>query len=241
MRRPSIPGPAARIFALSWLLFAALSPSHATTTAADLAPAIAAALSERGAPADVRIILADPALEAPVGPSGQPEFDAVSYNPRSGRFLMRMRPFGGGADILVAGVARAPATAPALIGPVARGEMVSPDNVALVETLDLEPGETALARADVEGTLARRSLAAGSLLRARDLELPKLVRKGALVTISYERPGLRLAQRGVALSAGARGDMIEVEIAGGRTLRAMVTAAGAAAVIGSSIAGMEVR
>lgn len=242
MRLRPISGLAARAAVLFWLTPAILAPSAAAAAvAADLIPEIEAALAAKGAPAGARILLSDPRQATPAAEQGGLEPSAVSYNLRSGRFVIRMKSAAGGAETVVTGVARTPVTAVALIGPVSRGEAISPDNVAMIETLDLAPGEELIDFAALEGTVARRALPAGAVLRSRDIDAPMLVRKGALVTISYERPGLRLAQQGVALAAGARGETIDVEIAGGRSLRAVVTAAGAAAVIGSRLAGLESR
>jgi flagella basal body P-ring formation protein FlgA len=238
----SIAGLTAHVAVPLWLLLAIMAPTQAAAaSAADLVPAIRAALAERGAPADARIMLADPRQTTPFDASHAPAFDAVSYNPRSGRFLVRMRSQAGGADIVVAGTARAPVMSAALIGPVARGEEISDDNVALVETIELAPDEAALGVADIAGTLARRALPAGAVLRRSDVETPVVVRKGALVVVSFERPGLRLSQQGTAGGAGARGDAILVEIAGGRSLRAVVTGPGTAAIVSSRLAALEVR
>lgn len=241
-KRLSIPGLTPHAAILLWLLLAMLNPSSAAAAnvaAADLVPAIEEALAAKGAPANARVTLADPAQIAVVGADGAPQFDAVSFNARSGRFLIRVKAAEGARESVIAGVARAPVVAPALIGPVARGEEISPENVAVVETFELAPEETPLDVADVEGMLARRALPAGAILRKSDLVAETLVKKGSIVAVNYERPGLRLSQQGVARSAGGKGDVIDVEIAGGKTLRAVVTGPASAAVVGPRLASSE--
>jgi flagella basal body P-ring formation protein FlgA len=60
------------------------------------------------------------------------------------------------------------------------------------------------------GQVARRALAAGTVVRQGDLAKPELVARGDVVTIVYEIPGMVLTLRGRANEAGAQGDMIAV-------------------------------
>ncbi|MFO1038607.1 MAG: flagellar basal body P-ring formation chaperone FlgA [Geminicoccaceae bacterium] len=60
------------------------------------------------------------------------------------------------------------------------------------------------------GTQARRRLAAGRPVMARDLDRPVLVRKGQTVTMEYEHGGLVLTTVGQALEAGGAGDQLRV-------------------------------
>jgi flagella basal body P-ring formation protein FlgA len=60
------------------------------------------------------------------------------------------------------------------------------------------------------GQVARRPLAAGSIVRTGDLARPEIVARGEVVTIVYEVPGLVLTLRGRANEAGAKGDTVTV-------------------------------
>ncbi|MEM1364794.1 MAG: flagellar basal body P-ring formation chaperone FlgA [Pseudomonadota bacterium] len=62
----------------------------------------------------------------------------------------------------------------------------------------------------IVGQQARRSMAAGSILRASDLQAPTLVLRNREVLILLKRGGLALTARGKAMEDGALGDMIEV-------------------------------
>jgi len=94
---------------------------------------------------------------------------------------------------------------------IARGETVQAGDLTLErrrrETLpaDVSPDAPALA-----GRVARRVLAAGTVLRANDLAKPEIVARGEVVTVFYEIPGMTLTLRGKASEAGAQGDTIAV-------------------------------
>jgi flagella basal body P-ring formation protein FlgA len=60
------------------------------------------------------------------------------------------------------------------------------------------------------GFTPRRSLRPGELIRANDVEPPRLVEKGAIVSISYAFANMNLSARGRALENGALGETINV-------------------------------
>ena len=60
------------------------------------------------------------------------------------------------------------------------------------------------------GSEARRPLAPGRVLSARDLQPPRLVRRGRAVELIYARPGLQLRALGIAQADGALGELVQV-------------------------------
>ena len=60
------------------------------------------------------------------------------------------------------------------------------------------------------GSEARRPLAPGRVLSARDLQPPRLVRRGRAVELIYARPGLQLRALGIAQADGALGELVRV-------------------------------
>jgi len=205
-------------FALS-LAFA--GPALGAPRAADLLPALQAALVAQGAPADAVVSLADPNLIVADGAV----IDSLSFNPQSGRFVARA------SGAVIAGAARTAAEVLVLIEPVARGEEIRADNVTLMQTSDALPADVLLMPDEVEGKEARRNLAAGAPLRRIDVVSPILVKRNAIVSITYERPGVLLTQAGVAQGSGVQGDVIDIQTPGGRVVRAVVTGRDRAAVV----------
>ena len=208
-------------------------PAAAATQAADFVPAIEEALAEKGAPADARATLAAPEQPLPLNP----QIESVSYNPSSGRFAVRISGAAGTGVAIVVGEARPPVLAPVLVAPVARGETIRSENVAVINVAAGAAPQTAVLDAHaLIGAEARRDLAAATPLRRSDIARPFLVQKNQPVTVLFERPGLTLSQTGVARTSGAKGDVVEIEAAGGRIVGAVVIGPQAASVGGRRFA-----
>ena len=61
------------------------------------------------------------------------------------------------------------------------------------------------------GQVARRSLAAGSLLSANDLVAPRVVRRGDSVALVARRGGVEVRMAGRALGEAGQGERVSVE------------------------------
>ena len=105
-------------FITLWFLLMWMTPSRAmaqtSVTAADILPTIEAALMERGASADVRVEIENAQVAVRLNENGEAQFDSVSYNPASGRFLIRASSLGAGAPAVIAGRASSPVRLPVL-------------------------------------------------------------------------------------------------------------------------------
>lgn len=115
--------------------------------------------------------------------------------------------------------------APVLVSSVQRGDILS--------AADFQPAEMAENRArgavlpeEAEGLEARRNLAAGRIVRERDLVEPRLVRRGDQVSILVQSGALTITARGEALEEGAEGDTVRVVTTASRTLDGQVAADG---------------
>ncbi|MEL7030410.1 MAG: flagellar basal body P-ring formation chaperone FlgA, partial [Pseudomonadota bacterium] len=62
----------------------------------------------------------------------------------------------------------------------------------------------------VVGQAAKRRLSPGAPIRHNDIEAPTVVAKGSMVTIVYERPGLRLTAPGRAQENAGQNEMLSV-------------------------------
>jgi flagella basal body P-ring formation protein FlgA len=86
--------------------------------------------------------------------------------------------------------------------------------------------------------MARRSLAASRALKAHDLKTPDAVKKGELISIVYELPGLKLTARGKVLANAATGDTVRVvNLSSSRTIEVTITGPGTAVAIPTQLAG----
>ena len=61
------------------------------------------------------------------------------------------------------------------------------------------------------GSITKRSLPLGSPLKKGDLTIPKLVNRGALITLVFNKGGISLSAEGEALGDGRRGDIVRVK------------------------------
>lgn len=239
MKLSRAPGFLAYATLLMWFLLTVLAPMRvqaqeaAGLTAlrvADILPDIEAALIASGAAADAEIALAEPDATFLIEAGTAPHFEHVSFNRASGRFLIRAR--GAAESIAVAGFARPRVALPVLARPVGRGEIIAETDIAWMETTEARVASVVTDADRLIGMTARRDLAAGTPLRAHDVSAPVLVKRGGLVTISFESAGLRLTHAGVALRDAGDGEVVEVRnIKSERVVKAVVAGPGLVAAI----------
>lgn len=233
MRLIRIPGILAYVAMAMWLLQLMTSPADAAEPAAsrlaDHLDDIGAALIEKGAPADAKIMLAAPDAIVPVEAGEALAFESASYNKATGRFLMRTIASEGSPAIAIAGAATASVMLPVPARTIARNEIIEETDIDWVEIADARGGLFVDDADFIIGKLARRPLAAHAPLRKGDLMSPTLIKRGETATIILEAPGLRLTQAGVALANGGAGDLIAFRnINSDREIKAVVAAKGVA-------------
>jgi len=127
--------------------------------------------------------------------------------------------------LLLAAAAADPAGVPVLAHRVERGDVLS---AADFENQPRPAATGALTPAQAAGREAVRPLMAGAVVRAGDLVLPRLVRRGEPVTVAWRQGGLVITAAGRALSAGGLGEPVRVvTTATNRTLDGVVEGSGA--------------
>ncbi len=117
---------------------------------------------------------------------------------------------------------------PVLAQPIARGEVIREENVVLQEIKRSPAGFDYITdSAGLTGMAAKRPLRAGVPLRVTDIAPPQIIKKGDLITIAFETPGLSLSIRGKALEDAILGQSIRVmNTQTNRTFEGVATAAG---------------
>lgn len=153
-------------------------------------------------------------LRAPQG-SASPTVENLYYSPVQGRFA---------AEIVVAGadarpVARVPVSGrafgmvqvPVLSRRIAPGDLIGSGDVDWQEVrADQTGSDIAATDAQLIGQTPRRGVPVNQPVRLRDLQSPRLIDKGALVTITLSTPTITLSAQGKALQEGGKGDVIRV-------------------------------
>lgn len=112
--------------------------------------------------------------------------------------------------------------------PLNRGEIISENDLAFTELKNGSAGLIYITSPEqLIGMAAKRPLRSGVPLRASDVAEPKVIRKGDMVTIAFEAPGMSLSVRGKALDDGLLGASVRVlNIQANRVVEASVAAPG---------------
>lgn len=186
----------------------------------------------RAVPADLDVefdgmlepITADASADEPASVS------SLSLQQGSGRFVARIAVDVGAVERLVEVYGRVTETreVPVLLRAVERREVIRASDVG-TQRMDVRrlPRTAVRDAAEIVGMAARRPLRAGETVAAADVELPRLVLRGELVTMTYKRPGLSLTARGRALADAALGESVSVlNEQSRRTVEGVVTADG---------------
>ncbi|MEZ5711671.1 MAG: flagellar basal body P-ring formation chaperone FlgA [Sphingobium sp.] len=129
-----------------------------------------------------------------------------------------------------------PASAPlmegdVLVRAVSRGEILRAEDF---ETRAMPAAQLrfALRAEHADGMEARRTLAAGAILRASDVTQPALVRRGDAVVLTLVKGRLKITAPGKALGDGASGEAVRVvNLATSKTIDAHVLARGEVGVV----------
>ena len=157
--------------------------------------------------------------------------------PASGRFNATISvDIGDGTrSVALAGRAVETMAVPVLNRPIDRRAVIRASDITIARIEKRRvPGSTVIDTHEVIDMAAKRPLRAGEVIATADIEPPRLILRGDLVTLQYTRPGLALSARGRALGDGAKGDIVSVlNEQSKRTIQGVVTAAGTVAVTAS--------
>ena len=94
---------------------------------------------------------------------------------------------------------------------ISRGAVIEQSDLVFQPAAgSVQPG-TVTAMKDIVGMEARRMLHSGESVREQDFRRPVLIVKGAIVTVTYQEPGVMLTATARAISAGGLGETITVQ------------------------------
>ncbi|TWA88293.1 flagella basal body P-ring formation protein FlgA [Azospirillum brasilense] len=151
-------------------------------------------------------------LRAPAG-AGSLTVENLYYNPVQGRFAAEVivadtRPV---VRLPVSGRAYGVVQVPVLSRRIAPGDVIGPGDVDWQDVrADFAGSDIAATDAQLIGLTPRRGVPVNQPVRLRDLQSPRVVDKGSLVTITLATENLTLSVQGKALQDGGRGDVIRV-------------------------------
>ena len=229
MKASRAPGFLAYVAIGLWFLLTILTPlsakaeeSHITLSPAEIEPSITAALESRGLQAIEKLIFENPAQKLFLEKGAELEFEAISVNPQSGRFVVRIA--SQSTPIIITGRARVERRLAVLAQDAPRGAIITEDDIKYTDRSDIRGGLFIEDASDLIGMETRRPIAASAPIRQSDVKLPLAVKRGAIVSVLVEKGGLRLSLQAVAAANGAVGDVVAFENpASRRVLKAVVT------------------
>jgi len=90
------------------------------------------------------------------------------------------------------------------------GEIVQPSDVVWAKAA-AAPADGPSDADQVIGQVAKRALRAGAVVMARDVGSAQVIKKGEIVTVTYENGGISLALQGLAMATAGVGETLPVQ------------------------------
>ena len=215
-----------------------------TLASKDIENAIAGALERRfglGDAANITVTfdrsVGDTRLEASNTGALQPV--ATRFDARSGRFDIAFEIANdvnpAPTKLRFTGTAIETVEVAVLTRDIDRAELLKSSDLSLERRPKAEVTGEPASRERSIGMQLRRTMRAGTPVRAADIVKPDFVVRDQAVTIIYQVPGLYLTTRGKAIESGAEGDSVSVlNLHSKRTLTGIVTGRGQVTVQGAS-------
>lgn len=227
---------------LSWanaggLLRVTIERSARTITTGELASVFEEMLFvETGQPHAISITNSRTSLTAPINTMGSVEVISFDRDARSGLFRAQVRAWSEGPVEVISGRAEAVVDLPVLTRPIARGEIISANDITWIRLPASQVRQAlVMSEDDLIGMAARRSLRADLPVREFDVEAPSIIERGEVVSLVFQSGTLTLAARARAMESAAEGDLIRfVNLQSNRTVEAIAEAPGRARVLGPS-------
>ena len=143
-----------------------------------------------------------------IGP--EPDYSLVAFDERSGRFQIQIEAVGL-RPMTLTGTVTEVMDVPVLSQPIERGHVVREEDLSWIRVPINRLGAQMISDpSELVGKSAKRPLRSGQPLRLSDLRRPIAINKGALVTMTFNVPGMQLTDTGRATEQGAIGDTIAV-------------------------------
>lgn len=202
---------------------------------------ILTALDERGADTgDAEVDLDNRMLRLylPLGASPELAVEDLAYDAGRGRFaavLAVAGEGGGGQRVRVTGRVRRMAEVPVPARRIRPGEVISAGDLSWKRLASNRLQRDVVTSAEqLIGLTPRRGLREGVPVRASDVQRPRMIAKGELVTVTLSTANMTLTARGVALQDGSKGEAIRVSNLHSRqVIEAVVTGPGRVGVLGA--------
>ncbi len=181
-----------------------------------LATAIADQQPQIAAKGEIEIKLASGADQLMVteGEFPSTSLDQLRFDTRTGSFRAIMRvpaDDANGTLFRVSGRAFPVLEVPVLTSRISAGEKIAENDIQWVRVPATQVSQNIIDDAnDLIGFTPKRSIRPGEMVRRGDIEPPRLVEKGDIVSVTYAFANMNLSSRARALEDGALGETIRV-------------------------------
>jgi flagella basal body P-ring formation protein FlgA len=223
---------------LTLVLLLAGAPTAATSAPAPvvdgetIAAELLRQIAQRQPVGSARLDLDKPGLTL-ASEGGSFAVEGLTYDPRNGRVAAVIAATGeDGERLRVTGRLRHLVELPVLNRIIAPGETIAARDIDRVTLASDRINQAFVADpAELVGKTPRRAIRPAEPVRAADVAVPVVVKKGELVTVTLQTAALTLTAQGKALEDGGKGAAIRVaNTKSGRVLDAVVTGSNAVAV-----------
>ncbi|CAO3400850.1 flagellar basal body P-ring formation chaperone FlgA [Azospirillum sp. 11R-A] len=149
-------------------------------------------------------------LRAPQGAGGL-AVENLYYSPVQGRFAAEIVVTGSQVRLPVSGRAFGVVQIPVLSRRIIPGDVIGPGDIDWQDVrADQTTSDTAATDAQLIGMTPKRGVSTNQPVRLRDLQSPRMVDKGSMVTITLTTQSMTLTTQGKALQDGGKGEVIRV-------------------------------
>lgn len=209
-----------------------------------LAAQISAQLTNEWANADFEVNLGNRqlAIYVPVNISDAAvQIDGLNFDQRSGRFTASaVVPLGNqqNSQTKISGVAVRMTEVPVLSHALSSGDIIQASDIDWLRVKADRMSQTMVLDMDaLVGMSPRRRIVPGRPIRLSDVEAPRMIERGQLVTMVVRHGGMTLTAVGKAVENGGQGDWIRlVNTKSNRTVQGLVTGPGEVVVGGAAMA-----
>jgi flagella basal body P-ring formation protein FlgA len=162
---------------------------------------------------EIRFDRQHPSIDIADGVEGRPRVIGIYRDSRSSRFeaLLEVPGHHGTHQVTITGQAISMLNVPVLAMRLGRGEVIRADHLSYRRArADQLTPDIITDSASLIGLAPRRALGPDRLISAAMLTAAIVIPRGALVMMTFERPGITLSAQGQAVEQGAIGDVIRV-------------------------------
>ncbi|GAA0601684.1 flagellar basal body P-ring formation chaperone FlgA [Caenispirillum bisanense] len=196
----------------------------------DILEALRPHLVDEGVSPQADIVLSSPDNAVPIaaGTASAVGVLDLDYNATTQRFTALVEIPAGSPSAQrqrIGGRVHLTTAVPVLVRSVGRGELVGPNDITwMTVRVDQLKRDTIMDPEQLIGRTPRRFVQAGAAVHDHEIERPRLIDKGAIITMIYKTPYMQLTAQGRALDHGGMGDQVRVQnLQSNQTVTAIIT------------------